>query len=368
MFLMAGLLVLTACHQMFPGASRGLDRIGVSADKHGFVHTATGRAFHPWGNNYGNKGRLMEDFWASDWATVVRDFQEMKGMGANVVRVHLQFGQFMSGPDQPNARAMRRLGQLVRLAETTGLYLDLTGLGCYRHSEVPDWYDALPEAQRWDAQARFWEAVAAACADSPAIFCYDLINEPIVAGEKRQPRDWYTGAFGGYNFIQFINLDPVGRPREKTACQWIQTMVRAIHRRDTRHMITVGLLPWDKRWGELSGFQIKAVAPLLDFVSVHIYPEKGKVAEALAGLQKFVAGKPLVVEETFPLYCSPAELKEFLRASRPFATGWIGHYNGETISQLKTAALAGKDRAPSEWLEWLEVFTDMTPEMTREGK
>jgi hypothetical protein len=25
------------------------------------------RTFHPWGMNYGKSGRLMEDFWDSDW-------------------------------------------------------------------------------------------------------------------------------------------------------------------------------------------------------------------------------------------------------------------------------------------------------------
>ena len=49
---------------------------------------------------------------------------------------------------------------LVRLAEETGLYLDVTGLGCYHRGDVPAWYDALDEAARWDVQARFWSAVA----------------------------------------------------------------------------------------------------------------------------------------------------------------------------------------------------------------
>ena len=44
------------------------------------------------------------------------------------------------------------------------LYLDLTGLGCYHKKDVPAWYDKLSESDRWDAQARFWEAVAGRCA------------------------------------------------------------------------------------------------------------------------------------------------------------------------------------------------------------
>jgi hypothetical protein len=45
----------------------------------------------------------------------------------------------MDGPDRPNAQALARLGGLLDLAEKTGLYLDLTGLGCYRKAVVPKW-------------------------------------------------------------------------------------------------------------------------------------------------------------------------------------------------------------------------------------
>ena len=42
--------------------------------------------------NYGNAGRLMEDFWDTDWQTFAADFGKFKALGANVVRVHFQVG------------------------------------------------------------------------------------------------------------------------------------------------------------------------------------------------------------------------------------------------------------------------------------
>src|SRR5207237_388260 len=102
-------------------------------------------------------------------------------------------GRFMESPAKANVHSLLQLGKLVRLAEKTGLYLDLTGLGCYRKTDVPEWYDALSEGDRWAAQAVFWEAVAAECAKSPAIFCYDLMNEPLAPGGKRKANDWYSG-------------------------------------------------------------------------------------------------------------------------------------------------------------------------------
>jgi hypothetical protein len=341
-----------------------LPRVEVARDGKGFVLAPTGQRFVPWGLNYGNAGRLLEDFWETEWATVAGDFREMKELGANVVRVHLQLGKFLEGPDRPNARALDRLGRLVEEAERAGLYLDLTGLACYRPADVPAWYDGLDEARRWSVQARFWSSVAERCAHSPAIFCYDLINEPLAPAQRGQPGQWYSGKFGDYNFIQWISLDPAGRPRDEVARQWIRTLTRAIRDHDPRHLITVGLLPSTPEWGHFSGFVPQKVAPELDFISVHIYPTKGKVDEALKTLQGFAVGKPVVIEETFTLTCSAPELEEFLRRSRGIACGWMGHSDGQTIEQLeglkRSKALT---LSQAIWLEWLTVFRKMGPTM-----
>jgi hypothetical protein len=50
-------------------------------------------------------------------------------------------------------------------------------------------------------QARFWQAVAGRCAESPAVFCYDLMNEPVVPGGQRTGGDWLGPAFGDKHFV-----------------------------------------------------------------------------------------------------------------------------------------------------------------------
>src|SRR5687767_4830525 len=92
-------LLLGACATKPRLGNSSLERITVSPDSRGFVIARTQRPFHPWGMNYGNHGRLMEDFWESDWQTFADDFAEQKALGANVVRVHLQYGKFMAGPE-----------------------------------------------------------------------------------------------------------------------------------------------------------------------------------------------------------------------------------------------------------------------------
>jgi aryl-phospho-beta-D-glucosidase BglC (GH1 family) len=160
--------------------------IAIAKDMKGFVLEPTGKKFTPWGFNYDrdHRGRLLEDYWQDEWPTVETHFGQMKKLGANVVRVHLQLGKFMDEPDKPSAKALDRLAKLLRLAETVGLYLDLTGLGCYHKKDVPGWYDKLSVKDRWDVQARFWQAVAGRCKDSPAVFCYDLMNEPVVPAAR----------------------------------------------------------------------------------------------------------------------------------------------------------------------------------------
>jgi hypothetical protein len=346
-----------------------LDWVQVGDDQRSFVRAPAGTPFVPWGLNYGHDGKLMEDFWASDWAAFEKDFRDMRALGANVVRVHLQYGKFMKSASEPREEEFQRLTRMLELAEKTGLYLDITGLACYRKSDVPDWYDELDESGRWDAQARFWSLVAERCKSSPAVFCYDLMNEPVVPGGKRMERDWYSGKpLGDYDFVQFIALDQAGRPRDEIARQWIHRMTLAIRQHDQRHLVTVGLLPWVEKWGHLSGFIPATVAPELDFISVHIYPEKGKVDEALAGLDKFAVGKPVVIEETFTLTCSAEELESFLRQSKRVACGWMGHYDGRTIAQLKAMQETKAISLPQAiYLGFLELFKRLAPEMTGGG-
>jgi hypothetical protein len=336
-------------------ASRGPEWVKVSPDRRGFVLEDSKRPFVPWGFNYDHDetGRLLEDYWVREWLKVAEDFREMKALGANVVRIHLQLAKFMKGPDEPDEAALKQLGRLVELAEKTQLYLDLTGLGCYHKKDVPPWYDALSEAERWKVQARFWEAIAARCAQSPAVFCYDLMNEPVVPGGKRNAGDWLGPPFGDKCFVQCITLDQAGRPRPAIARQWVRTLAAAIRKQDTRHLITVGLVPWSlDRPGLTSGFVPKEIVGDLDFLSVHIYPETSKTRDAIETLRGFSVGKPVLVEEMFPLSCSAAELERFIDESRGLAAGWVGFYWGKTPEECRRSNTI----ADAITLSWLELF------------
>ncbi len=354
---LAALLCATFLFADRPSSAGEMPWVVVSPDKTGFILESSGQPFVPWGFNYDHDaaGRLIEDYWEAEWPTVESHFAQIQKLGANVVRIHLQLGKFMDGPDRPNKTALDRLAKLLTLAEKEGLYLDLTGLGCYHKPDVPAWYDKLGERARWDVQARFWKAVARTCAKSSAVFCYDLMNEPVVPGGKRAAGEWLGPAFAGKHFVQFITLDQQDRPRPEVARAWVQHLCKAIREEDQRHLVTVGLVDWSlDRPGLSSGFVPQNIAGALDFLCVHLYPEAGKLEAALQTLAGFSVGLPVVIEETFPLKCSLDEFAQFIQRSEQHACGWIGFYWGQPPEELRRSTQI-KDALLLAWLDFFET-------------
>ncbi len=346
----------------------GPELICVSEDGRNFVHAESGERFFAWGFNYDHdgSGRLIEDYWYEELATIEEDFKEMKALGANVVRIHPQVAKFMKTAKKPNESALKQLVRLVRLAEETGLYLDITGLGCYHKQDVPKWYDEMDEAGRWEVQALFWEAIAKNCADSPAVFCYDLMNEPILPGDDKKESEWLMDEFGGKHFVQRISLDLAGRTRKQAAKMWVDKLVAAIRKHDKHHMITVGVIPWAHTFPQAKPlFYSKEVGENLDFVSVHFYPKKGEVQKALTALKVYDVSKPVLIEETSPLWSGQEEFEVFVDESLDIVDGYVGFYWGKTIEEY-SAPDAGI--ADSIMKKWLEYFLAKGPEILGKHK
>lgn len=336
--------------------AKELPWVRVSDDRKYFVREPDGERMLFWGVNYDHdaEGNLLDEYWGTQWERVEDDFREMKALGANCVRVHLQIGTIMRTPVEADPVSLERLKSLVKLAQATGLYLNITGLACYHKANIPPWYDSLSEADRWDVQARFWEAVAQVCHESSAVFCYDLMNEPILPGKEAE-KEWLTGELGGKYFVQRLSLDLEGRTREEVARAWVSKMVASIRKVDTKHLITVGVIPWVHVFGAGKPFFYSPeVGEGLDFVSVHFYPESGKVEKALEALRVYDVGRPLVIEEMFPLKCSADELIQFVDGSKPIADGWISFYWGETAEQLRSRP--DKSIGHAITAQWIERF------------
>ncbi len=342
------------CHGIEPPpAKTNLEPIVITADGSGFQLEKKGQRFVPWGHNYASVDIMRR--WEKDPTRVERELKEMKQAGTTVIRIHPEFPRFFKEKDTYNESAFTQLEELVSLADQVGIYLKITGLGCYNLAERMDWYDALPERERWDVQANYWTRVAQVCGKSPAVFAFDLVNEPAAVGKTTD--GWYMGEIGGFEFCQRLSLEPGDRTAPEVLQAWTRQMVEAIRKEAPTKLITMGMLPFPKAY--------ESIANDLDFASPHTYPKTGKVSEEIELLKRFSWGKPVVIGETFPLTCSAEEMREYLLASRPHATGWFGHWPDAPPQTLR-------DRRDAEeativdlvWLSWVDLFQELQSEMT----
>ena len=163
---------------------------------------------------------------------------------------------------------------------------------------------------------------------------------------------------GGKFFVQRISLDLAGRTRAEVAKLWVDKMTGAIREVDRRHMITVGVIPWALSFkGAKPLFYSPEVGESLDFVSVHFYPRKGEVDTALKALAVYEVGKPLVIEEMFPLRCGIDEMEDFIDRSASHTDGWVSFYWGRTIEENEKAG----DLRGAIIAKWLRTFQRLSP-------
>ena len=330
-----------------------METVKISPDKKGFVLSPSGNRYVPWGHNYASVDILQR--LADEPERVEREFAEMKAAGTTVARIHPELPRILVGPEKADPQAIEQLKKLLQIAENNGVHLKITGLACYKIKDRAAWYDSLDEEKRWQEQAFFWETIAQTCAQSPAVFAYDLVNEPAAAGKLAD--GWYTGRMGDVEFCQRLSLAPGERNGDDIFREWTKRMVAAIRKHDQTHLVTMGMLPFPGAY--------KAAAEQLDFVSPHLYPKSDKVAEEIELLKKFDWGKPIVIGETFPLSCGADDERDFLLKSREFAHGWIGHWPDESPAELAELKKTGKATIHNAiWLSWVELFKDVGPQMT----
>jgi hypothetical protein len=133
-------------------------------------------------------------------------------------------------------------------------------------------------------------------------------------------------------------------------------MSSAIRAEDPGHLVTVGVIPWALVWPSAKPifYSPEAGGPL-DFVCIHLYPKKGEVDKALTAMATYDIGKPLVIEETFPLACSLEEMDDFLRRSRQRAEGYVSFYWGRTPAELEASGEKQDGaRAVAAWLRYFQ--------------
>ena len=254
------------------------------------------RPWRAWGMNWGLGDHApviayFNDPSSAHLALLATELRTARAIGANSMRIYLQLDQVMATPTQPRQRTLTALRRLLALAQADGIYLDITGDLVWQPAYAPGWYARMGWRARWQVQARFWKAVAHAAAGSPAVLCYELTSEPIVAPTPA----YYYGQINDWWFVQSI-ATAQGPAADALARSWTRLLAGAVRSQDDRP-ISIGLLPVTT-----GPFAPSNISDLLDMLIIHEYPTTGQAPAAVSLIHAFAAfHKPLLLGETFML-------------------------------------------------------------------
>ena len=390
--------------------ARQLSSIIVNRDKNIFIYQDTDEVFNPFGVNYDHDYdfKLIEDYW-SDKQKISGDFAYIKKLGFNVVRLHLQQFVFLMEKTKMSNSALKNLDWILHEAEKNNLYLDITGLGRYK-GIIPKWYRDLNDAERIEADAFFWKVITERYKGRGVIFCFDLQNEPTINyddnigyvgppfddgyhyinrhyqditkawkeylldkydAKAKFDKSWLKQKFKGYDDFKKAELtvpDMLSSKEESSdfakckdglALNWLTRLTKTIKEIDTSRLVTLGLcglnLPYSKYY---SSFSPELIKPYVDFICIHFVPKtitrepyKDNTKEFMKHIKTAYVGKPLVVEEFFPLVPLDKLYSNFIKPAKKYVNGWISYYWGKPIAALrKTDKIS--DQITADWLKY----------------
>jgi hypothetical protein len=311
---------------------------------------AGGARWRAWGFNWGigDHSPVIAYFdhpTAANLAVLACELRTAHRLGANSMRVYLELQQVMQSPRAARASTLAALRALLRLAERDRVYLDITGNLVWRPQRAPDWYDRLGERARWQVQANFWRAVARTAATSPAVLCYELTSEPVISDQP----GWYTGEFGGWWFEQVI-AHPHGRATGALARSWTRLLSTAIRAQDDRP-VTIGFVS-----SLHDGFIPANVADQLDMLALHQYPVDDAPAAALDVVRTYASfRKPVLLGETYPLWCGCTTEQTFLKRANRYIVGAFEFFNGQDPNHM-----TAKTPADALYVRAIRDFTSLS--------
>lgn len=416
--LLIGLSVAVCLAAGARGDAETRNLIVVSPDGKGFVEQSSGVPYVPFGTNYydphtGWAPKIWRQFDPND---VARHFQIMSDLGVNCARIFLTAATFQPDVNTIEETALKKLDTLIGIARRSGVRLILTGPDHWEG--VPAYWkpDRFAGEQALQALENFWRVLGQRYRGEPAIFAWDLLNEPHLPWfiESWRPAwdNWLQARYKTREALKMAwsgaladqeNWGSIAAPkdeaeqgnprlfdwqlfREHLADQWVRRQVEAIRKADPTHLVTVGYIQWSYplvRTGNPSlyaAFNPRRQAQWLDFVCMHFYPLLGRPFESqqawdrnLAYLQTVLAychvGKPVVLGE-YGWYGggAPRDLPSLtedeqarwivaeIEASRLVATGWLSWPFADTPDSTDMSKFGGLVRSDLTHKPWAEQF------------
>jgi endo-1,4-beta-mannosidase len=255
------------------------------------------------GVNYWPRCKAMDWWHDFDSGEAREEFALIRELGLKAVRLFLLWDDFQPTPQRVAPRALARLTEICDLAAELGLKLDVTFFTGHMSGAnwAPRWLldersprESMPVVSAGDlvnmgyrnpytdpvaveAQRLLITTVVAALRDHPAIWLWNLGNEPDVFA---QPSDGESG------------------PR------WARLLIETIRELDGRHPVTCGL-----HLGNLvrdNGLRIDRILGIADLATTHPYPmytdwSDGPLDPDLApfscAMTASLSGRPVLIEE-----------------------------------------------------------------------
>ncbi len=403
-----------------------MELVTVAPDGEGFAERDSGRPYIPFGTNYydPNTGWAPQLWRQFDAVKVRGHFRVMSEIGVNCARVFLTAGSFQPSTGTVEKQALAKLDKLVEIARENNVRLILTG---------PDHWEGQPAYWKPDrfagetalqALERFWDVVGRRYRDEPAIFAWDLLNEPHLPWfvEQWRPRwnAWlrktYENQKGleatwGDELTEADRLGDVAVPqdravndnprlrdwqlfREYLADRWVRRQVEAIRRVDPTHLVTVGYIQWSYPLvrsgmpGRYAAFNPHRQARWLDFMTIHFYPTLGSPFKSKENWEKNISylqtvlaychtHKPVVLGE-FGWYGGGAPqhhphvseqqqarwIGEEIEASRSLADGWLSWPFADSPQSRDISLYAGMVKADMTLKAWGRTFKAMAANLS----
>ena len=423
-----GVAVLLVGATALAGATETNPALGLMAvrpDGQGFVEKPSGRPFTPFGVNYydPNTGWAPKIWRQFHTNRVTRHFEVMRDLGVNCARVFLTAATFQPDVNTVDEQALTKLDTLVRIARQSGIRLILTGPDHWEGSPAYWKPDRFAGERALKALDNFWRAVGQRYRGEPAIFAWDLLNEPHLPwfAETWRPlwNKWLQAKYGDWGRLQAAwagelkegeswdnvtvpeNKASKGNPRlldwqmfrESLADEWVRRQVEAIRQADPTHLVTVGYIQWSYplvRGGnpsQYAAFNPQRQSRWLDFMCMHFYPLLGRPLESkeawdrnLAYLQSALAychvGKPVVLEE-FGWYGGGAPRGESsltedeqdrwivaeIEATRRLSEGWLSWPFADTPTSTDMSMYGGLVRPDLTRKPWAKSFAQYASDL-----
>jgi len=386
--------------------------IQINNEKTGFIDSVSDKPYIPVGvNYYDHETGWAPQIWKQfDENRVRRQFYKMKEYGINAARFFIASTAFLPEKNRIDEIAIEKFDKYIAIAKETDIRIIPTG---------PDHWEGVPDYCKPDmycnpdaleAIKTYWEYMAVRYKNEPAIFAWDLRNEPMIYWDSEPMRNgWKKYLKEKYGENVKLTDIPDDEPdennqllydyqlyREQVAYNWTKIQTNTIRNAGDKHLITIGYIQWsfpgftgNKKPSGYAAFRPSELARLIDFDCPHFYPTLGDPVDPeikrknIQYLLDWICycdlSRPVVLEE-FGWY-GGGEINEYqpfrshedqldwnralMEETIGIASGWLNWPFADTTSSTDISKFSGLVTSDLQPKPWGIAFKDYAEKLTQ---